>query len=122
MTTSLSNGSATVTVAEIIAAPLVRRLRREAVEALNDDDYRINSGTPGKLSGTITYLCNTLVDALALDTLYQGTAAVTLTTGTGAALNGLKHVAVGELRYNTEKATPGHACKWTVQVEIREVP
>lgn len=103
---------------EIIAAPLSRPLRRTVLDVTNDDDYRVNYGTPGKLAGSVTYLCDTFTDAAALDALYQTTAVVTLTSDDE--LNGLRHLAVGDIRYSTEKALPGRPCKWTVQVEIRE--
>lgn len=121
MSVSLSDGTTTVTVSEIVAASLKRPLRRSEFDVLNDDDYRINYGTPAKMAGQITYLCDTLVDALALDTLYRGTAAVTLTTGTGAALNGLKHVAVETLELTAERAMPGKASRWLLRAEVREV-
>lgn len=120
MTVSLTNGVSTVTVADLLAAPLARPLRRTDVDVMNTAAYRISAGTPGKLKGTLTYLCDDLADAMALDTLYSGTAPLTLTTG--GALTGLKHVAVGDLRYGTERALPGRPCKWTITVEIREVP
>ena len=77
--------------------------------------------TPGKLAGTITYLCDTLASALALDALYQSAATITLTSDAGAPLNGLQHVAVGDLRYNAERGLPGRPSKWTITVEIREL-
>lgn len=121
MSVTLSNGTLTVSVAEIVAAGLSRPLRRTADELANAAGYEINSGTPGKLAGTITYLCDSYADALSIDAIYQATATVTLTTGAGAALNTLTHKAVGTLRITAERATSGKAAKWAVQAEIREV-
>lgn len=121
MTVSLTSGATTVVVADIIGAALTRPLRRTADEVPTAAGYLVTAQTPGLLQGTITYLCDTLTDALALDTLYQGTATITLSTGTGNPLNGLLHVAVGALRYTAEKSVNGRPSKWLLQAEIREV-
>lgn len=110
----------TATADEILAAPLSRPLRRTADDVLDSADYRIVAGTPGRLRGTITYLCSTLAAALAVDTIYQGTPAVTLSDA-GNPLDGLKHIAVGDLRYGTERPVPGVPARWTLTAEIREV-
>ena len=121
MTASLTNGTTTVVVADILAAPLSRPLRRDVLDQTNAAAPKINAGTPGKLAGTITYLCDTLASALALDALYQSAATITLTSDAGAPLNGLQHVAVGDLRYNAERGLPGRPSKWTITVVIREL-
>lgn len=121
MSVTLTNGTTTVTVSEIVSAALTRPLRRVSVDVLNDDNYQIVAGTAGKLRGQIVYLCDSLVDALSLDTLYRDSATITLVTGTGAALNGLTHIAVDNLELSAEKAIPGWPSKWLLRAEVREI-
>lgn len=78
---TVSNGTSTVPV-EIIAATLRRPLRREAIGPINTAAPRIQAGTPALLTGQISYLCNSLADALALDAIYAGLAPVTLNAST----------------------------------------
>lgn len=121
MAVSLTNGTITATAVEILGAALVRHLRRTDLDAPNQAAPRISAATPAKLAGSITYLCDTLAQALAIDAVYTATATVTLTTGAGHALDGLTHVAIDQIRIDAERATPGRPSKWTVQAEIREV-
>ena len=118
---TISNGTLSAT-AELIAAQVERNLRREATTIIMTAAPQIQSGTPGLLAGQLTYLTDTLADALTLDAIYKGTVAVTLTTGAGADLNGLKHHAVGTVRFVAERPLPGRPAKWLTTVEIREVP
>ena len=120
MSVSLSNGVLTAPAEEIIAAALEVDLRRTAEDVLNMAPVQINSGTPGLLAGRITYLCADLPDLLDLIEVYKANAVCTLTTG--AALDGLRHKAVGRMAIGAERALPGHPAKWTLQVEIREQP
>lgn len=110
----------TATADEVLAAPLSRPLRRTADDVLDSADYRIVAGTPGRLRGTITYLCSTLAAARAVDTIYQGAPAVILSDA-GNPLDGLKHLAVGEIRYGAERTVPGVPARWTLTADIREV-
>lgn len=74
---TVSNGTLSVT-AEIMAAQIERNLRREAVDQVSAAAPLIQSGTPGLLSGQVTYLADTLTAALALDAIYTALATVVL--------------------------------------------
>lgn len=106
---------------EIVGAALTRPLRRSVYDALNEAAPQIAVGTPGLLAGTITYLCSTLADALAMDGVYQFPGLITLETGTDEALNGFKHMAVDQLRLTAERTVNGRPSKWMVQAEVREI-
>lgn len=118
---TLSSVTATVSsgATEIINASLKRPLRRSVYDALNVAAPQIAIGTPGLLAGQITYLCDTLDDAMALDQTYQY--AGTITLNTGGALDGFKHMAVEDVNLTAEKAIPGYPSKWLVQVGVREI-
>lgn len=122
MSVQVTAGASRVTVDEVIAVTMIRPLRRTADDAIGQADYLVTSGTPGRRKGTITYLCPDEATTAALEALYQGTATLVLTTGAGNPLNGLRHVAVGDLRIATERALPGRLPRWTVQAEVREMP
>ena len=115
-------GATTVTFEALIGADLLVPLRRTDLDVLNQAAPRINDGTPGMRRGTLTLLCADWASASAVQALYATLSNITLTTGAGEALDGLKHRAIGSLRLTAERATPGRPCKWTVQAEIREVP
>lgn len=115
-------GATTVTFEELIGADLLAPLRRVDLDVINLAAPRINDGTPGLRRGTLTLLCADWTSATAVEALYKTTATITLNTGAGQALNGLKHRAIGSLRITAERANPGKPCKWTIQVEFREVP
>lgn len=113
--TSISDGTTTVTVEEILSAKLTRPLYTSVTEA--DGEATVSRGVPGALSGTIVYLCATLADALAVDALYR---AGDVTLSTGGALDGFDHCAVDTLELAAEKAVPGHPSKWLATVQIKE--
>ena len=115
-------GATAVAFEELIGADLLVPLRRTDLDVLNQAAPRINDGTPGMRRGTLTLLCADWASATAVEALYRTAANITLNTGAGQALDGLKHRAVGQLRVTAERATPGRPCKWTVQADIREVP
>ena len=115
-------GATTVTFEELIGADLLSPLRRTDLDVLSLAAPRINDGTPGLRRGTLTLLCATWASASAVEELYRTTATITLTTGAGQALDGLKHRAVGQLRVTAERTVPGRPSKWAVQAEFREVP
>lgn len=103
----------------ILSAALVRPLRRSVYDVLNEAGAQIAVGTPGLLAGTITYLSATLEDALAIDGVYQFAGVVTLTTG--GDLDGLQHMAVGELRLGAEPGLNGRQSRWTLTADVREL-
>jgi len=115
-------GATTVTFEELIGADLLSPLRRTDLDVLNQAAPRINDGTPGLRRGTLTLLCADWTSATAVEALYKTAATITLGTGAGQALDGLKHRAIGSLRITAERTTPGKPCKWSVQAEFREVP
>lgn len=104
---------------EIINAQLKRPLRRSVYDALNVAAPQIAVGTPGLLAGSLTYLCETLADALSVDTIYQFAGAITLVTG--GALDGFVHMAVDDVSLTAEKALPGKESRWLVQASVREI-
>lgn len=106
---------------EVVGAALTRPLRRSVYDALNEAAPQIAVGTPGLLAGSITYLCDTLEEALAIDGVYQFAGLITLETGTGAALHGFQHMAVDQVRLTAERTVPGKPAKWLVQAEVREL-
>lgn len=120
MSVVLTSSAGTVTVDEIVTASLARPLRRDVLQLSTTSAPRVNYGVPGKLSGSITYLCPDLSTAMAADSLYQASAAVTLSSAV-AGLDSLTHVAVGQLRMSAERTVPGRLARWLVQVEIQEV-
>ena len=115
-------GATTVTFEELIGADLLVPLRRLDLDVISQAAPRINDGTPGMRRGSLTLLCADWTTATAVEALYKTTATITLNTGAGQALDGLKHRAIGQLRITAERTIPGRPCKWTVQAEIREVP
>lgn len=104
---------------ELLGVALERDLRRSVADIWNDPQALITAGTPALLSGRFTFLCTTLADALALDSVYQLPGLATL-EDSGSDLDGLEHRAVGRTRITAERALPGVAARWTVEVEFRE--
>lgn len=119
MTLTLSAGSTAVVVDELIDANLARAMNRTITTPLNQAAVTVNHGTPGKLSGTLVYLCRSLTDAAAAVQLYAGTTPVTLTAG-GGQVTGLTHYAIGTARIAAERVLPGQLPRWTISVDIRE--
>ena len=115
-------GATTVTFEELIGVDLLVPLRRLDLDVIGQAAPRINDGTPGMRRGSLTLLCADWATAVAVDALYRTSANITLGTGAGQPLDGLKHRAVGGLRISAERTIPGRPCKWTVTVELREVP
>lgn len=115
-------GATTVTFEELIGVDLLVPLRRLDLDVIGQAAPRINDGTPGMRRGSLTLLCADWATAVSVDALYRMSANITLGTGAGQPLDGLKHRAVGGLRISAERTIPGRPCKWTVTVELREVP
>ena len=115
-------GATTVTFEELIGVDLLVPLRRLDLDVIGQAAPRINDGTPGMRRGSLTLLCADWATAVSVDALYRTSANITLGTGAGQPLDGLKHRAVGGLRISAERTIPGRPCKWIVTVELREVP
>ena len=103
---------------ELIGAALERNLRRSVADIWGAEQALITAGTSGLLQGQLTFLCASLAQALALDSIYRLAGLVTL--GSSDELNGLTHRAVGSSRMSPENALPGRASKWTLVVDFRE--
>lgn len=103
---------------ELVGAAIERDLRRSVADVWGDPQALITGGTPGLLSGQLTFLCSTLAEARRLDSVYQLPGLVTLTSDDE--LDGLTHRAVGRTRINPERALPGKPAKWLLVIDFRE--
>ena len=113
-----SSLSYAATADELIGAALERQLRRSVADVWNAEQSLITAGTPGLLSGQLTFLCASLAQALAVDSVYRMAGLITLTTADE--LNGLQHRAVGTARMNPERVLPGRPARWLLVVDFRE--
>lgn len=103
---------------EVVGVSLERDLRRSVADIWNSETALITAGTPGLLAGTLTLLCDSLAQALGVDSVYRMGGLVSLDSGDE--LDGLLHRAVGKNKIAPEKVLPGCTPKWTIAVEFRE--
>lgn len=113
-----SSLSYSTSVDELIGVSMERNLRRSVADIFNDAQSLITAGRAGLLQGQLTFICSTLAQALAADSVYQIAGLVTLTGDN--AINGLTHRAVGSNRIDAEEAQYGKAARWKLIVDFRE--
>lgn len=103
---------------ELVGAALERDMRRSVADLWNASQALVTAGTAGLLAGQLTFLCESLAQALAVDAVYRMTGLITL--GSSDELDGLTHRAVGRARMNPERPLPGRASKWLYVTDFRE--
>ncbi len=101
----------------IIGAAIERPLNREGNDSASG--LVITGGPMGTLEGTITYLCSTWSEVLAIDSLHKTTDPITVSGADASGLNGMTYYSTGRLRYSTERTLPGVATRWLAQVPIK---
>ena len=103
---------------ELVGVQLERDYRRSVADIWGAEQALITAGTAALLSGQLVFLCETLAQALTIDTVYRRPGLTTLTTG--GDLDGLTHRAIGRARLTPDQILPGKPARWLVTVEFRE--
>ncbi|MFT4296531.1 MAG: hypothetical protein QM582_14075 [Micropruina sp.] len=105
------------TAVELVGAALERALRRSVADIWGDPQALITAGTAALLAGQLTFLCDSLAQALGLDSVYRMPGLLTLTSTDE--LNGLTHRAVGTARIDPQQLS-GKNPHWLYVVDFRE--
>ena len=117
MTTTLTDGAATVTPVQVLGFESARQTGNILHPVIGRADVDVTFKAAGLRTGTLKFLFLTLTDALAAESLHAGTGIITLEDTELPALN-MRYVPSGSITVALDEDTRQ---LWTVEVEYQEV-